>query len=134
MTNTVDDNEREIRRLIDDWADAVRQKDMPGILRHHSSQFTMYDVPPPLRLQGLKAYEDSWPQFFAASPTPPVFEVRELEVTAGSEVAFAVALMRCIVIENGAASDLDFRLTIGFHKIGGQWMFVHEHHSIPASS
>jgi ketosteroid isomerase-like protein len=120
--------------LIDEWSDAVRRKDMAGILRHHAPDMTMYDVPPPLRLKGVRAYEDSWPQFFASSPTPPVFEVRELDVTAGADVAFAVALMRCVVIERGAACDLDFRLTLGFRRIHGQWTFIHEHHSIPATS
>ncbi|WP_222110279.1 nuclear transport factor 2 family protein [Mesorhizobium amorphae] len=42
--------------------------------------------------------------------------------------------MRCVVIDNGQASDLDFRLTIGLRKIGGRWLFMHEHHSIPAAS
>ena len=50
-----------------------------------------------------------------------------------NEVAFAVALMRCAVIEDGNV-DLDFRLTIGLRKIDGQWIVTHEHHSIPAET
>ena len=124
----------EIQKLIEAWADAVRRKDMEGILRHHSEDFLMFDVPPPLYSKGIAAYEKSWPLFFGSSPEPPRFDIRELHITAGAEVAFASALMRCIVIEHGRASDLDFRLTIGFRKIAGQWTFVHEHHSIPAEN
>lgn len=124
----------EIRKLIEAWADAVRRKDMEGILRHHSEDFLMFDVPPPLYSKGIAAYEKSWPLFFGSSPEPPRFDIRELHITAGADVAFASALMRCIVIEHGRASDLDFRLTIGFRKIAGQWTFVHEHHSIPAEN
>ncbi|HEV2502601.1 MAG TPA: nuclear transport factor 2 family protein [Mesorhizobium sp.] len=130
----VADNEAQIRQQIEAWAAAVRRKDMAAILRDHADDFVMFDVPPPLSCTGLEAYRATWPLFFEASPTPPVFDIRELDITAGSDVAFAVALMRCVVIENGQASDLDFRLTIGLRKIGGRWLFVHEHHSIPAVS
>jgi ketosteroid isomerase-like protein len=33
----------------------------------------------------------------------------------------------------GNVAELDFRLTICLRKIGGQWIVMHEHHSIPAS-
>lgn len=134
MAESANKNAAEIRKLIEAWADAVRRKDMEGILRHHSEDFLMFDVPPPLYSKGIAAYEKSWPLFFGSSPEPPRFDIRELHITAGADVAFASALMRCIVIEHGRASDLDFRLTIGFRKIAGQWTFVHEHHSIPAEN
>jgi ketosteroid isomerase-like protein len=57
-----------------------------------------------------------------------------MNVTAGSEVAFVTALMRCAGTEaNGQESELDFRLTIGLCKIEDRWIVTHEHHSIPAS-
>ena len=59
--------------------------------------------------------------------------LRGLPIEAGDTVAFAVALMRCIYVKDGATHDLDFRLTIGLRKIAGRWMFVHEHHSVPAT-
>ena len=123
----------EIKALIEAWAAAVRRKDMDGILAHHVEDFVMFDVPPPLVLRGLAAYRDSWPLFFGASPEKPAFEIRELTIEADGTVAFAVALMRCIYEKDGANDDLDFRLTIGFRKIDGRWMFVHEHHSLPAT-
>jgi len=127
------DNEAQIRQQIEAWAAAVRRKDMAAILRDHADDFVMFDLPPPLSCRGIEAYRATWPLFFAASPTPPVFDIRELHVTAGADVAFAVALMRCVVVENGQASDLDFRLTIGLRKAGDRWLFMHEHHSIPAA-
>jgi len=57
-----------------------------------------------------------------------------MDITAGSDVAFVAALMRCAGTEkSGERVELDFRLTIGLRKIGQQWMVLHEHHSIPAS-
>ena len=127
------DAKTEIRALIESWAEAVRRKDMDGILAHHAADFVMFDVPPPFVLRGLDAYRDSWPQFFAASPTPPAFDIRELTIEAGDTVAFAVALMRCGVVGGDATNTLDFRLTIGLRKTAGRWAIVHEHHSVPAT-
>src|SRR5882757_1097961 len=105
-----------IRAQIEAWAAAVRARDMAGILRKHSADMVMFDVPPPLHLRGIAAYEASWPQFFDASPKPIRFDIMDLQITAGNDVAFAMALMRCAVMEDGNA-DLDFRLTVGLRKI-----------------
>jgi uncharacterized protein (TIGR02246 family) len=122
-----------IRAQIEAWAAAVRRQDMAGVLANHAADMIMFDVPPPLRLKGIAAYEASWPQFFDASPKPIKFDIVDLQITAGRDVAFAVALMRCAEIEGGNV-DLDFRLTIGLHKVDGQWIVTHEHHSVPATS
>jgi len=126
-------DEAAIRTQIEAWAAAVRRQDMAGILRNHAADMIMFDVPPPLQLRGIAAYEGSWPQFFDASPRPIKFDIVDLKVTAGQDVAFAVALMRCAMTEGGNV-DLDFRLTIGLRKIKGQWIVIHEHHSVPATS
>jgi ketosteroid isomerase-like protein len=57
-----------------------------------------------------------------------------MDVSAGDDVAFVTALMRCAGREvSGQDIELDFRLTIGLRKIDNQWVVVHEHHSIPAT-
>jgi ketosteroid isomerase-like protein len=126
-------DEAVIRTQIETWAAAVRERDMAGVLKNHAADMIMFDVPPPLQLKGIAAYEASWPQFFDASPKPIKFDIVDLQITAGRDVAFAVALMRCTEIEGGNV-DLDFRLTIGFRKVDGQWIVTHEHHSVPATS
>ena len=126
-------DEAAIRAQIEAWAAAVRGRDMAGILRGHAADMIMFDVPPPLQLRGIAAYEESWPQFYDASPKPIKFDIVDLKITAGTDVAFAVALMRCAVTEGGNL-DLDFRLTVGLRKVEGQWLVTHEHHSIPATS
>src|SRR5579871_2862034 len=78
----------EIRQLIEAWAAAVRRKDMQGILRHHAADILMFDVPPPFCSKGLAEYEKTWPTFFRSSPEPPKFDIRELHITTGTDVAF----------------------------------------------
>lgn len=127
--------EVEVRALVEEWARAVRRKDMPAVLRHHSSDMVMFDVPPPFQSKGIEAYRKTWDLFFSWAREPVTYDIEELHVTAGRDVAFAVATMRCSGTEaSGEITDLDFRLTIGLRKIDGQWTIVHEHHSIPAPS
>jgi ketosteroid isomerase-like protein len=123
-----------IRRLVENWASAVRRKDLDAILANHSPNMLMFDVPPPLESKGLEAYKRTWDLFFSWTRDPVVFNIGEMSVTAGDDVAFATALMRCAGTEvNGEDIELDFRLTIGLRKIANQWIVMHEHHSIPAT-
>ena len=126
-------NEAEIRELIENWARAVRAKNIDGILANHAPEILMFDVPPPSQSKGIEAYKKTWDFFFAWARDSGVFDIKELDVTAGDEVAFATALMRCAGTEvNGDKLELDFRLTVGLRKIDGRWTVTHEHHSIPA--
>jgi len=127
-------DEAAIRGLVEDWASSVRRRDLSGILRNHSPSIVMFDVPPPLQSKGIEAYRKTWGTFFSWSRNPAVFDISEMSVTAGTDVAFVTAVMRCAGTEaNGVDIELDFRLTIGLRKIDNQWIVMHEHHSIPAS-
>ena len=135
MTDSQDvaPDEAAIRQLIETWAAAVRRRDIAGILEGHSPDLVMFDVPPPFRSQGLEAYEKTWDLFFSWSTDPIPYEITTLAITAGEDVAFAVATMRCAEPgPGGEPKRLDFRLTIGLRKIEGRWTITHEHHSIPA--
>ena len=131
-TRTV--NEAAIRELVESWARAVRAKDLDGILANHSTDMLMFDVPPPLQSKGIEAYKKTWELFFSWSNDPVVFDIKDMNIIAGSDVAFVAALVRCDGTEkNGERIELEFRLTIGLRRIGDQWIVLHEHHSIPAS-
>ena len=127
-------DEAEIHKLIENWARAVRARDLRAILANHSADMLMFDVPPPLVSRGIEAYRKTWDTFFSWSQGSGVFDIREMNITAGDDVAFVAALMRCASTEaNGEKTELEFRLTVGLRKINGKWTVLHEHHSIPAS-
>jgi uncharacterized protein (TIGR02246 family) len=126
--------ETAVRKVVELWAAAVRRRDFDGILRNHSSDIVMFDVPPPLQSKGIKAYKETWDLFFSCSGDPVIFDIAEMSVFAGSDVAFVIATMHCTEPgPRGERQALDFRLTIGLQKIGDEWTIVHEHHSVPAS-
>jgi uncharacterized protein (TIGR02246 family) len=121
-------DEDEIRALIEGWAHAVHTGDLDTVLKDHAPGIVMFDVPPPSDgVRGLDAYRDTWPGFFAWQASGAVFELVELTVTAGTDVAFAHALLRCGTKDN----DLDnhLRLTVGLTRTAGRWQVTHEHHS-----
>ncbi|MED7952841.1 nuclear transport factor 2 family protein [Streptomyces sp. BE303] len=125
--------EDRIRALVQDWASAVHRGDLPGVLADHARDIVMFDVPPPYEVvRGIDAYRDTWPPFFEWQAQGAAFEIEALDVTAGADVAFAHALLRC-----GTPADLaerpaqHLRLTLGLRKEDGRWVVAHEHHSFP---
>jgi ketosteroid isomerase-like protein len=133
-TDNRTENEAVIGDLVENWARAVRTKNLNGILANHSPDILMFDVPPPIQSNGIEEYRKTWDLFFSWYQDSGVFDIREMNITAGNDVAFVTALMRCAGTEsNGDKTELDFRLTVGLRKIGDQWTVTHEHHSIPAS-
>jgi uncharacterized protein (TIGR02246 family) len=123
--------EGQIKALIEAWADAVRRHDLPAILAHHDDDIVMFDVPPPLQSRGMEEYRKTWDLFFKYHKPSQTFDIEELAITAGDDVAFAIAIMRCVSSPPEEGGFL-FRLTIGLRKIAGAWRITHEHHSVPA--
>jgi uncharacterized protein (TIGR02246 family) len=126
-------DEEQIRALIQRWADAVHAGDMDGVLADHSDDIVMFDVPPPDDgVRGIAAYRETWPPFFEWQRRGASFEIVSLEITAGQDVAFAYALLRCGTPDEFAEDPARrLRLTIGLRKDGDRWVVTHEHHSFP---
>ena len=88
--------EREIRELVERWAAAVHAGEMDGVLARHADDIVMFDVPPPDDgVRGIDADRETWPPFFRWQARGSRFEIVELEVQAGADVAWAWALLRC---------------------------------------
>ncbi len=123
----------QIRTLIERWADAVHRGDMAGVLADHAEDIVMFDVPPPQEgVRGIDAYRQTWPGFFAWQASGASFDVLSLDVTAGDDIAFAYALLRCGTADQDA--DVRLRITFGLRKENGRWVVAHEHHSFPDRS
>ena len=124
-------DEETIRRLVQEWAAAVHDGDLDTVLADHADDIVMYDVPPPYDgIRGIDAYRAAWPEFFAYQAQGARFDIVELDVTAGGDVAFARALMICGTPDELAENpEQRLRLTLGLRKSAGRWVVAHEHHS-----
>jgi uncharacterized protein (TIGR02246 family) len=126
-------HEQEVRTLIENWVTAVHAGDLDTVLADHAPDIVMFDVPPPYDgVRGLDAYRDTWPGFFEWQRSGASFALESLDVTAGADVAFAHALLRCGTPDELAENPaLRLRLTIGLRRSEGRWIVTHEHHSFP---
>jgi uncharacterized protein (TIGR02246 family) len=126
------DDQARIRALIERWAAAVHAGDLDTVLADHASDIVMFDVPPPYEgVRGIDAYRETWPPFFRWQERAS-FDIEELEVVAGDDVAYAYALLRCGTPDEFAANPAQrLRLTLGLRKDGDRWIVTHEHHSFP---
>ncbi|MDZ5663360.1 SgcJ/EcaC family oxidoreductase [Nocardioides sp. S-58] len=121
----------QIRALVHRWAEAVHRGDLDTVLADHADDIVMFDVPPPHDgVRGIDAYRETWPPFFEWQASGAVFEVVDLDVTAGDDVAYAHALLLCATPEQLAEKpDVRLRLTLGLRREGERWVVAHEHHS-----
>jgi PhnB protein len=85
---------------------------------------------PPLRTaesgpEGL----DAW---FATWQGPIGYEIHDLGIAAGGDVAFCHGLARLTGTKtDGEKPDVWFRLTLGLRRAADGWVIVHEHESVP---
>jgi uncharacterized protein (TIGR02246 family) len=127
------DDDAQIRDLVHRWVRAVHAGDLEGVLADHAEDIVMFDVPPPDDgVRGIGAYRETWPPFLAWQRQGAVFEPVEVSVTAGADVAWAHALLRCGTPEElCAAPARRLRLTLGLRREDDRWVVAHEHHSFP---
>ena len=124
-------DEQQIREQVERWAAAVHSGDLDVVLADRTADIVMFDVPPPHDgVRGLDDYRATWPPFFEWQASGGTFEILELDVTAGDDVAFAHALLWCgTAAERAAHPERRLRLTLGLRKEDGGWRVAHEHHS-----
>jgi ketosteroid isomerase-like protein len=129
-------DEQRLRELIERWAAAVHEGDLATVLADHAPDIVMFDVPPPYEgVRGLDAYRETWPGFFGWQAAGAEFTLESLDVTAGADVGFAFALLRCgTPADFHREPDQRLRLTVGLRKIADRWVVTHEHHSFSDAS
>jgi uncharacterized protein (TIGR02246 family) len=125
------DNKTAIEQLITRWVAAIAACDLDAVVADHDEDIVMFDVPPPYDgVRGMRAYRECWAPFFDYLRAGAAFDLLELDVTAGDDVGFARALLRCgTPAEVEKNPDNRLRVTVGLRKSGDRWLITHEHHS-----
>jgi uncharacterized protein (TIGR02246 family) len=124
--------EAQICKLMDKWAEALRAKDIKGLMSHYAADILTFDIAPPLQYRGAEAYRKNWEDWFPTFRGPIGYEIRDVRITASDDVAFCHSLNRISGTRtNGEATDVWVRATVGFRKIDGKWTVTHEHVSVP---
>ena len=126
------DDEAQIRALIDSWVKAISAKDVDAVMSHYAADIVTFDLAPPLEYTGADALKKSLEAWFPTFRGPVGYEIRDLCITTGDDVAFCRSLNRISGMRtDGEDTNVWVRATVGLRKIDGKWSIVHEHLSVP---
>jgi uncharacterized protein (TIGR02246 family) len=132
MTTQRTIDEADIRRRMDKWTEAIRTMDLDGVTSSYAPDIASFDLGPPLRHAGAEAKKKNWVGVFAMFQRPLDYEIRDLTIRVGDDVAFGHSLNRISgTSTDGKRNDVWVRFTACFRKIDGNWLIVHDHVSVP---
>ena len=125
-------DEASIRQQIDELVAGLGAKDLESLKKLYATDVVSFDVEPPLQHVGVEAKLKNWAKTFALFERV-TYEVRDLTLTAGDDVAFGHAFARLSgTLKDGTEkSGMWVRITYCFRKVGGTWLIVHDQVSVP---
>jgi ketosteroid isomerase-like protein len=122
----------DIRRKIEDLAEAIRHKDVDRLMAHYAPENITFDVQPPLKVDGAAAYRENFERWFSIIDGDIGYDVSDLRIAASEDVAFVHSLCKVTSKRiNGESVNYSVRVTSGLRKINGAWLITHEHVSLP---
>ena len=134
MTATSDrsTDEAQIRRLLEDRLKAIHDKDAGAAMASSAPDFLLFDLAPPLQHRGADANRNGLEDWFSTFTGPVGYELRDLSIATGDDVAFAHSLARISGGRtDGTHTKVWVRTTVCLRKIGATWTITHEHVSVP---
>jgi uncharacterized protein (TIGR02246 family) len=125
-------DEADIRRRIDTLVAAIRAMDLEAVKSIYAPDIVSFDIVPPLQHRGAGAQWKNWEDVFTTYQPPLEYEVRDLTLTVGEEIAFGHSLNHISgTLKNGNKTDVWLRWTTCFRKVDGAWLIVHHQASVP---
>ena len=133
---TVEENknndEAEIQRLLDDGTRSIRDKNIEGVMSLYAPEVVSFDIVPPLRYLGAEAFRKPWEEVFSSFQGPIGYEIHDLSITVGDDVAFTHSLNRISgTLNTGQKTALWLRWTACWRRVNGTWLIVHHQNSVP---
>lgn len=131
-TTTPIQDEAQIRERLTAWTRALHAKDLNALMALYAPDTVTFDLMPPQQVKGADHYRKNFERWFAAMLGPIDYEVHDLRIMTGADVAFCHSLSHVKATRtNGEKADYWVRVTVGFQKQSGRWMMIHDHVSMP---
>jgi ketosteroid isomerase-like protein len=132
MTAQHEVDEAKIRHNIHKLVEGLQGKDLDSLRRLYATDIVSFDVQPPLQHVGIEAKLKNWAPVFTSFETV-TYEVRDLTLTVGDDVAFGHAFGRLggTLKDGTAIGGMWVRVTYCLRKIDGAWLITHDHVSVP---
>ena len=130
-TATKDDT-AQIRDRLNAWTRALHAKDLDALMALYGPDVVTFDLMPPHTVPDATQYRKNFQRWFAAMPGPIDYEIHDLRITTGGDVAFCHCLGHVTATrQNGEKADYWVRVTVGFQKRQREWLMIHDHVSMP---
>ncbi|MEO5953867.1 MAG: nuclear transport factor 2 family protein [Chloroflexia bacterium] len=125
-------SEAEIRELVNNRVASVHTKDIDKVMADHAPDILLFDALVPLQYTGVEEARKRTAEWFGWYDGPIGYEIAELNIKAGEDVAFCSYLYHVTgTMTNGNKVDMWVRTTLGCERSGGEWRVTHEHNSVP---
>ncbi|MEV6625919.1 nuclear transport factor 2 family protein [Amycolatopsis sp. NPDC051106] len=119
-------------QLIEARVATVAAKDVETLVAQYAEDVTLFDALGPLRDTGRDVERRRLREWFGGYRSAIDLRIRDLEVVADGDVAFAHYLFQVKgTMTDGTEVDMAVRSTVGFHRGEDGWKIVHEHSSVP---
>lgn len=125
------DGDRQIRELLETRTRAFGNRDTATAAAAYDGELVLYDAVGPFVRRGEDPTErlERWIELYR---TGIGHEIRDLEITAGGDVAFCHFLVRISgTMQDGTEVGMWVRATSCLRRQNGDWTIVHEHASVP---
>jgi PhnB protein len=129
----MNEDEAEIRALIEARTAALRDKDAAAAVATLAGDLVAFELAPPLALGPDRARDEAGLAAWLAGWEGPVgIEISDLYIEAGGGVGWGRSLNRLHgTLKGGRKVDMWMRSTLAFRKSEGAWKIVHGHSSVP---
>jgi len=128
------DDEAAIRALEERFAAAFNAGDVEAMMKKYipDQSLVVFDVVPPGQHSGADAYRKAWVEFFAHFRNTPKIAINDLGITVNGTLGFSHSIQHVMGTDTqDHLIDRTVRVTDGYRKIGGNWLIVLEHVSVP---
>ena len=128
------DDEAAIRALEERFTEALNAGDVDAMMKNYvpDQSLVVFDVVPPRQHLGADAYRKAWVGFFASFKGTPKIAITDLAMIVDGNVGFSRSIQHVTGTDKkGHPVDRTVRVTDGYRKIGGEWLIVLEHISVP---
>lgn len=120
----------EVTALIESWDQALRARDLDGLIARYADDVRVFDVG--AQLQDRAAYHEQWQACLPWFGDRAWIERRGMQLFAGPELAFLQGFIRVGGERSPAPEDTPWiRVTVCYRKVDGAWRVEHEHASMP---
>jgi ketosteroid isomerase-like protein len=122
----------QVRLILQQSATATRKGQRNDLLANHLPDVLIYDVLAPMKYEGAAAYRQSWDDWQPDTRGEAQFDLQDLSVSVGGDVAFAHCFIKCGgVLPNGKMFEDLVRATFCLRKASDSWKVAHQHISKP---